>query len=90
MAASNDHAGRRARSRAAHIHPVVRSVFEEMDRRNLTYKEMEKLSGVSNVIMWYWNAGRSNPNILNISYTAEALGYRIVLEKIEDDRPTET
>ncbi len=83
MVAPNDFIGRRVRRRASHIHPVLRELFEEMDRRKMTYREAETLSGVPSNMMTYWNGGHCNPSVLTISYLAEALGYRLSLEKIE-------
>lgn len=62
---------------------VVRELFEVMDESRRSYKSVCMQAGLSTVAMSNWKAGKNMPRLSDFENVAEAVGYRIRLEKID-------
>jgi hypothetical protein len=66
--------------------PLVRQLFEEIDRRRIPYREIERLTGVHQVTLTTWKRGANAPRWGDFSNVASVLGYDIVLQPKETDQ----
>lgn len=67
-----------------HGHPLVRFIFEQMNKQQVTYREVEQRSGVAVPTMKQWQ-DRANPNLLNIEAVLNVLGYTLLPVRKKDD-----
>jgi transcriptional regulator with XRE-family HTH domain len=66
--------------------PLIRQLFEIIDRRNVSYEALSLRSGVNRVSLTRWKRGQTMPRWAELEYVAQALGLRIVLEEGGDDQ----
>ena len=57
--------------------PVVRLLFEEMKRQNVTYDEVEARTGVKRVCLKAWRT-KNRPNLDTIEAALSAVGFEFV------------
>lgn len=60
-------------------HPVVRRLFEEMNQRRMTMKEVASKSGVPVPTISQWRR-LHNPHLVNIEAALNTVGLRIRIE----------
>lgn len=58
-------------------HPVIRFIFEEMNRQLASYDDVAKRAGVSPRTISEWGHGKKEPLMGNVEAVLGALGYRI-------------
>jgi hypothetical protein len=66
--------------------PLARLVFAEMQRQNISYEELEHLSGVLHCTTKAWR-GENSPGLLSISAALGALGWNLVPVPVLDVLP---
>ena len=62
--------------------PVVRFVFEEMERQKVSRSKVARRSGVETRTIYKWKR-KNNPTLPNIVAVLNALGYK--LEVVKDE-----
>ncbi len=67
---------------------IIRQLFELIENGNFGYDNLAKRAGMAKVGLSLMKRGRQTPIMSTVENLAEAIGYRLVLEKIEDDAPT--
>lgn len=65
-----------------HAHPLVRQLFEIMQRERLGVLDMADKSGVNKNTLKDWRT-RSVPTVANLDACLHVLGYRLTVEEIE-------
>ncbi len=64
--------------------PTLKRIFEEMTERGMRVQDMaDELCKASSRVS-EWRRGAAEPGIMTVEEMAMALGYRLVLEKVED------
>lgn len=76
----------RKRDYGAAIHWSVRAMWEEIISSDLCLYDVAKVSGVSRDAMRHWKYGVYGPKIDNIEAVLNAIGYRLVIEKIDHEK----
>lgn len=66
-------------------HPIIRFMIEEINRQRRNYEELAETSGVARNFAHSWRRG-ADPKLTNIDAVLNALGYRLIVEKIDDDK----
>lgn len=66
-------------------HPLVRALFEEMNRQQLGVLDLAERSGVNKNTLRDWRT-RTVPTIDNIEACFSVLGFRIVVSRAQDMR----
>lgn len=66
---------------AATASPIVRELFDVIDRLGLTYQEVSNRSGVSRPTLTRYKHGKHSPRVLDIEDIAQVLGYELKLER---------
>ncbi|MEN9905774.1 MAG: hypothetical protein RLZZ555_2339 [Pseudomonadota bacterium] len=66
------------------VHPLVRRLFEEMNREQIGILDMSKRSGVNKNTLNDWKA-RSNPQIQNLDACFAVLGMELNVRAKRDD-----
>lgn len=66
-------------------HPLVRALFEEMNRQQLGVLDLAERSGVNKNTLRDWRT-RTVPTIDNIEACFSVLGFRIVANRAQDNR----
>lgn len=61
--------------------PLVRALFDAIDRSGLSYSQIEDMTGVHVVTLSYWKHGKNSPRWVDFENVAQALGYEITLRK---------
>lgn len=70
-------------------HRAVRRLFREMHRQNLTFEEVEAISGVAVDTMKGWKRGPTNsarrpsPKVDNLDAALQAVGLRLTVESMK-------
>ena len=59
------------------VHPVVATIFSEMNRQGVTYWQMSKKSGLNEGTIKAWRRGNS-PSLTNLEAACTALGLSLV------------
>jgi len=62
---------------------IVRDIFAVIDSECLPVEPIAKKAGIHRVTISKWRSGVSSAMIRDVENVAQALGYRIVLERIE-------
>lgn len=62
--------------------PVVRQLFELMDQDGRSFEEIANRAGYYPNMLSLWRTGKTRPVISTMVDVAQAIGYRIRLEKI--------
>lgn len=70
--------GYRAPKAPPNAHPMVRWLFTEIARQQLTYDELSRVAGVAENTISNWRRYR-NPTLTNFEACANALGFDIVV-----------
>ena len=66
-----------------HAHPLVRQLFEIMNRERVTISGVSNLSGLASASISQWRYAR-NPTIVNFEAALNALGYELrIVHRIE-------
>lgn len=66
--------------------PTLKRIFEEMTERAIRVQDMAGLLGKASSRVSEWRRGKVEPGIMMVREIAEALRYRLTLEKTENDR----
>lgn len=66
------------------VHPLVRRLFEEMNREQIGILDMAKRSGVNKNTLTDWKA-RSNPQIQNLDACFAVLGMELNVRAKRDE-----
>ena len=66
------------------VHPLVRRLFEEMNREQIGILDMSKRSGVNKNTLNDWKA-RSNPQIQNLDACFAVLGMELNVRAKRDE-----
>ena len=61
--------------------PLVRSLFDAIDRSGLSYRHIEERTGVSFVTLSRWKHGQNAPRWVDFENVAQVLGYEITLKE---------
>lgn len=64
-------------------HAVLRRLFEEKRRLNISYAEIERKSGIGERTISAWKV-RANASLANVDAALGAVGLRITVEAIDD------
>lgn len=64
---------------------VLRTLFAEMDRRDLVMGDFARRIPCHQQSLCRWRYGGTSPMIVQVEAIAQLLGYRLVLEKIEGE-----
>lgn len=67
-----------------HAHPLVRRMFEEMNRQRIGVMDMAERVGISRFTMNGWKT-RHCPRIVELEACYNVLGYRLTLLVLKDD-----
>lgn len=60
------------------VSPAVRALLEEIDRRRISYRQIEKQAGPCSDVLHRWAKGAS-PTLANLEAVASVLGLRVTL-----------
>ena len=63
--------------------PLVRSLFDIIDRSGMSYGQIAKKAGVSVVTLSYWKHGKNAPRWVDFENVASVLGYDVTLQAKE-------
>ena len=63
------------------VHPLVRRLFEEMNRAQIGILDMSKRSGVNKNTLNDWKA-RSNPQVQNLDACFAVLGLKLTTRRL--------
>lgn len=63
--------------------PLVRQLFQVIDRSGLSYSQISRLAGVTPATLAYWRHGKNAPRWVDFENVAHALGYDITLQAKE-------
>lgn len=63
--------------------PLVRALFDIIDRSGLSYGQIAKKAGVSVVTLSYWKHGKNAPRWVDFENVAGVVGYDITLQAKE-------
>ncbi len=82
------------RSRAPHTKrtpvrsasPTLRAIFEDMTNRNIRLADMGDMIGRHGSRVSEWRRGLVEPGIMTVEEMADALGYRLALEKKDEGK----
>jgi hypothetical protein len=66
-----------------HVHPLVRWIFEEMNRQRIGTRDLAERSGVSHNTVEQWKFRRS-PKLDCLEATINALGYDLTVRVQHD------
>ena len=61
--------------------PLVRALFDAIDRSGLSYSQIAKKAGVSVVTLSYWKHGKNAPRWVDFENVAHVLGYEITIQE---------
>ena len=61
--------------------PLVRALFDIIDRSGLSYGQIAKKAGVSVVTLSYWKHGKNAPRWVDFENVAHVLGYEITIQE---------
>lgn len=61
-------------------HPLLRRVFEEMNRQKLPLSVVAKKSGVCTSTFAAWKRGDQSPTVQNLEAVCDVVGLRLRLE----------
>lgn len=64
----------------ANVHPLTKSLFEMLEARGMTDKDMSRLSGVSHHTIADWRY-RWNPSLPNLEACLNVLGYELTIRE---------
>lgn len=59
--------------------PLVRQLFDVIDKSGLSYSQIESATGVSAVTLSYWKHGKNAPRWVDFENVARFLGHDIRL-----------
>lgn len=63
------------------VDPVVKFIFEEMNRQRRVQREVARKAGHTAHVMRRWRIGECSPNIQLARAVLEALGYELVIKE---------
>jgi transcriptional regulator with XRE-family HTH domain len=66
---------------ATHLHPVIRALFFEAERRNINDIDLATDAGYSHNTVANWRRGVRAPTFQAIANLAAVLGYEVILRK---------
>lgn len=69
-----------------HVHPIVRFIFEEARRQNLSIQHLADKAGMDRVTILKWKDTHS-PSLSNAEAALNALGHTIKIDKNNDPEP---
>lgn len=61
--------------------PLVRALFDAIDRSGLSYRQIEERTGVTAVTLSYWKHGKNAPRWVDFENVAHVLGYEITIQE---------
>jgi DNA transposition AAA+ family ATPase len=64
--------------------PELRELVEIADACGMSHSALERKAGVGRGVIDQWRRGQYGANMLSVTCVAEALGYRLKWEKIDD------
>jgi hypothetical protein len=62
------------------IHPLVKLLYEEMNRRGITHRDMNALAGLGEATR---NWHRCNPNVVTLAAALGAVGFELKAVPVE-------
>lgn len=65
------------------IHPLVRWIWREMNRQQVSQEDVAKRSGVSSSAMRKWRTGVRSPKVVDIEAVVNVLGGKLVVKDKE-------
>lgn len=68
----------------AHAHPLVRRLFEEMNRQQIGVLDMSERSGINANTLKDWRT-RSTPTVDNLEACLGVLGLKLTIGVVKDD-----
>lgn len=63
------------------VHPLIRQLREEREKRKMGRPELEEKSGYHVSQILSWELGKVNPDFMSMHDWAEALGFELILRK---------
>lgn len=67
--------------------PLIEELLAIARAKRVTLKSLEKTSGLGDSTIRSWVNRKIDPRLFNFQCAAEALGYRVVLKRIEKEKP---
>jgi transcriptional regulator with XRE-family HTH domain len=67
--------------------PLIRELFAKIDASGRSYSDIAAQAGVHTVTLSYWRHGKNAPRWVDFENVAHVIGYRIVLEPLENAKP---
>lgn len=64
-----------------HVHPLIRQLFEEMNRQQVSMARMGDVTGIDRATIKNWKH-RHEPKVSNLDACLSALGYKLTLERL--------
>ena len=68
---------------------IINFIFNEIENQNTNINSISEISGVSWTCINSWkrlgNARRINPKVKNITRVLNALGYKLIIKRIDND-----
>lgn len=61
---------------------IIRDLFAAIDETDQTAWMIGDRAGVHDVTLSYWKNGKSSPRLADFESVVQAMGYRLVLEKV--------
>lgn len=59
------------------VHPVVRLVFDELVKQNLSKAILAERSGIGASTLGHWKAGKTSPRLSDLEAVLNVLGYTV-------------
>lgn len=64
------------------VHPLVRNLFEEMNRQRIGMLDMAERTGVGQSTMKHWRL-MCSPSLANLEACYNVLGYKLSIKPVE-------
>lgn len=61
--------------------PMVRFLFEEIDRKKIQLSDLGKMAGIEGATLSAWRT-KTTPNVANLEAALNALGYTLDVKKL--------
>ncbi len=70
------------------VSPVLRDLYEALEEAGYSQRSVAEAIGTVSSSLTHWKAGTAAPTLLMAETFAQVLGYRLVLEKVEEGAST--
>ena len=67
------------------VHPFVKIIWTDLDFNRHNLSKVSRKSGVHEKTVREWRRATTSPNIRNLEAVLNALGYKLVAEKTNED-----